>query len=88
MPGSRIVAACLRAPALAWPIAARAQMPADWFTMNKDYSSRRYVALDQITPENVGPMKEIFGVRLASPATWPASRTCVPAPRIGAKANR
>lgn len=26
----------------------------DWTTINKDYSSQRYVDLDQITPQNVG----------------------------------
>jgi glucose dehydrogenase len=31
----------------------------DWFTINKDYSSQRYVDLDQITPANVGELKEI-----------------------------
>jgi glucose dehydrogenase len=37
----------------------------DWITINKDYSSQRYVDLDQITPNNVGRLKEVF--RLESP---------------------
>ena len=32
----------------------------DWITINKDYSSQRYVDLDQITPKNVGKLKEIW----------------------------
>ena len=31
----------------------------DWITINKDYSSKRYVDLDQITPTNVGDLKEV-----------------------------
>jgi hypothetical protein len=30
----------------------------EWTTINKDYSSQRYVDLDQITPQNVGDLKE------------------------------
>ena len=68
-PVSRFVAICLFAGSLAGPIAARAQAPGEWFTMNKDYSSQRYVALDQITPANVGSMKEVCEVRINEPAT-------------------
>jgi alcohol dehydrogenase (cytochrome c) len=32
----------------------------DWFTINKDYSSQRYVDLDQITPKNVAQLKEVW----------------------------
>jgi len=59
----------LAAASFAYPIAARAQGPGDWFTMNKDYSSQRYVALDQITPENVSSLKEVCEVRLDEPGT-------------------
>ena len=41
----------------------------DWITMNKDYSSQRYVALDQITPHNVGKLKEVCELQLNEP-TW------------------
>jgi alcohol dehydrogenase (cytochrome c) len=59
----------LAAASLACPIGARAQARNDWITMNKDYSSQRYVDLDQITPANVGSLKEICEVRLEEPAT-------------------
>ena len=36
----------------------------DWTTINKDYSSQRYVDLDQITPQNVGKLKEVCEIRL------------------------
>jgi hypothetical protein len=39
----------------------------DWFTMNKDYSAQRYVDLDQITPENVGGLREVCEVELNQP---------------------
>jgi alcohol dehydrogenase (cytochrome c) len=42
----------------------RARAADDWFTMNKDYSSQRYVDLDQITPENIGDLKEVCEVQL------------------------
>jgi len=41
----------------------------DWFTVNKDYSSQRYVDLDQITPQNVGGLKEVCEVDL-NEASW------------------
>ena len=34
----------------------------DWTTINKDYSSQRYVDLDQITPENVGELEGILRI--------------------------
>jgi glucose dehydrogenase len=40
----------------------------DWFTINKDYSSQRYVDLDQITPNNVGRLKEVCEVDLNEPS--------------------
>ena len=39
----------------------------DWFTINKDYSSQRYVGLDQITPQNVGKLKEVCEIQLNEP---------------------
>jgi len=39
----------------------------DWFTINKDYSSERYVGLDQITPQNVGKLKEVCEIQLNEP---------------------
>src|SRR5271155_2203931 len=39
----------------------------DWFTVNKDYSSQRYVDLDQITPENVAGLREVCEVELNQP---------------------
>jgi hypothetical protein len=39
----------------------------DWFTINKDYSSERYVDLDQITPNNVGKLKEVCEIQLNEP---------------------
>ncbi|MGH7047478.1 MAG: PQQ-binding-like beta-propeller repeat protein [Stellaceae bacterium] len=40
----------------------------DWITVNKDYSSHRYVDLDQITPSNVGRLKEICEIQLDEPS--------------------
>src|SRR5882724_9167476 len=39
----------------------------DWITINKDYSSQRYVDLDQITPKNVHKLKEICEIQLNEP---------------------
>lgn len=39
----------------------------DWITINKDYSSQRYVNLDQITPANVGQLKEVCEIQLNEP---------------------
>src|SRR6266581_4998451 len=39
----------------------------DWITINKDYSSQRYVDLDQITPQNVGNLEEICEIQLNEP---------------------
>jgi alcohol dehydrogenase (cytochrome c) len=41
--------------------------PDDWVTINKDYSSQRYVDLDQINPTNIGHLKEICEIRLNEP---------------------
>jgi glucose dehydrogenase len=39
----------------------------DWITINKDYSSQRYVDLDQITPANVSGLKEVCEIQLNEP---------------------
>jgi glucose dehydrogenase len=49
----------LNTVALASRVFAMAAQVEDWITVNKDYSSQRYVDLDQITPANVGELKEI-----------------------------
>jgi alcohol dehydrogenase (cytochrome c) len=41
-----------------------------WFTMNKDYSSQRYVDLDQTTPRNVGQLKEVCEIQLNEPVMF------------------
>ena len=46
------------------PVAAQ-----EWTTINKDYSSQRYVDLDQITPKNVGGLKESCEFQL-NEASW------------------
>jgi alcohol dehydrogenase (cytochrome c) len=66
---SRVFLRGLLAASLAGPVSAPAQAPDDWHTMNKDYSSQRYVALDQITPSNVSSLKEICEIRLNEPGT-------------------
>ena len=46
-------------------------MPSDdWITIDKDYSSQRYVDLDQITPANVGKLKEVCEIRLNEPTPF------------------
>jgi alcohol dehydrogenase (cytochrome c) len=39
----------------------------DWITINKDYSGQRFVDLDQITPANVGDLKEVCEIELNEP---------------------
>jgi alcohol dehydrogenase (cytochrome c) len=39
----------------------------DWITINKDYSSQRYVDLDQINPANVRRLNEVCEIRLNEP---------------------
>jgi alcohol dehydrogenase (cytochrome c) len=55
-------------------LAAFAQVPEDsipsdddWITIDKDYSSQRYVDLDQINPKNVDKLKEVCEIRLNEP---------------------
>lgn len=50
-------------PSVAPPIGSQ------WITVNKDYSSQRYVDLDQITPENVGALQKICELELNT-ASW------------------
>src|SRR5215467_11135988 len=68
---SRLIATALTiflltSPLSDWGEQARADGVApradDWFTINKDYSSQRYVDLDQITPNNVNRLKEVCEV--------------------------
>jgi alcohol dehydrogenase (cytochrome c) len=66
---ARVFLAGLLAASLACPVCVRAQASDEWITMNKDYSSQRYVDLDQITPANVGSLKEVCEVRINEPAT-------------------
>jgi alcohol dehydrogenase (cytochrome c) len=42
----------------------------DWITINKDYSSQRYVDLDQITPANLSQLKEVCEIRLNEPTMF------------------
>src|SRR5262245_65626846 len=42
----------------------------DWITVNKDYSSQRYVDLDQITPANVSELKEVCEIQLNEPVRF------------------
>jgi alcohol dehydrogenase (cytochrome c) len=44
--------------------------PDDWYTVNKDYSSRRYVELTQIKPENAPALKEVCEVDLNEPSWY------------------
>jgi PQQ-dependent dehydrogenase (methanol/ethanol family) len=49
---------------------AAAPPPEQWITINKDYSSQRYVDLDQITPANVGGLKEVCELQLNEPSSF------------------
>ncbi len=49
--------------------ASAAQAANDWITMNKDYSSQRYVDLDQINPSNVRALMEVCEAQL-NEASW------------------
>jgi alcohol dehydrogenase (cytochrome c) len=53
---------------LAYPFAARAQNTNDWLTVNKDYSSQRYVDLDQINTGNVAGLKPVCEAQLNEPS--------------------
>jgi alcohol dehydrogenase (cytochrome c) len=43
------------------------QISDDWIAINKDYSSQRYVNLDQINPANVSRLNEVCEIRLNEP---------------------
>ena len=49
------------------PNAKKTSESQDWITVNKDYSSQRYVDLDQITPANVGDLNEVCETQLNEP---------------------
>jgi len=44
-----------------------AKIKDDWIIINKDYSSQRYVDLDQITPANVSGLNEVCEIQLNEP---------------------
>src|SRR5262245_18861159 len=62
-----IVLIVLNTAALASRACAMADQVEDWITVNKDYSSQRYVDLDQITPANVSELKEVCEIQLNEP---------------------
>jgi alcohol dehydrogenase (cytochrome c) len=51
------------------PRAGSAPSTPQWFTINQDYSSQRYVDLDQITPKNVGALEKVCELELNT-AGW------------------
>ena len=64
---SGVVPVCLAATVLA--CSSGAYGADEWITVNKDYSSQRYVDLDQITPQNVSGLKELCELQL-NEASW------------------
>jgi alcohol dehydrogenase (cytochrome c) len=64
---SHLIPIWLAIAVLACPVGADADEADDWITINKDYSSQRYVDLDQITPANIGNLKEICEIQLNEP---------------------
>jgi hypothetical protein len=62
--------AALFAPMLlAFSLNAAAQAADEWITINKDYSSQRYVDLDQINRSNARALKEVCEPQL-NEASW------------------
>jgi hypothetical protein len=66
---------CFTASFLVWSFGAPAaaqdsatQAANEWITVNKDYSSQRYVDLDQINPSNVRALKEVWKLSSTSRA--------------------
>ena len=57
---SSVRRACLCLAATVFASNSSAWGAEEWITVNKDYSSQRYVDLDQITPQNVSAMKEVL----------------------------
>lgn len=62
-----VLVSSFAAAAAAQDSAARAAN--EWITANKDYSSQRYVDLDQINPSNVRDLKEVCEAQL-NEASW------------------
>ena len=62
----RLISIGLAATALA--LGSSAYGADEWITVNKDYSSQRYVDLDQITPQNVSGLKELCELQLNEPS--------------------
>src|SRR5215472_6087596 len=70
--------ACVRGVAAVWlacafalftfPMVAWVDGREEWITINQNYSSQRYVDLDQITPANVDRLKEVCELQLNEPA--------------------
>ena len=67
MPRTWFVLVVLLTFAAVLSLGAFAQNSNDWITINKDYSSQRYVDLDQINPGNVGKLNEVCEIRLNEP---------------------
>ena len=67
-PSWRAVFALILIVFLPMPGSARADAREDWITVNKDYTSQRYVDLDQITPENVRQLKPVCEIELNEPS--------------------
>src|SRR5271156_6765378 len=60
----------LAAAVLLLPLGAFAADSNDWITVNKDYSSQRYVDLDQINASNVRALKEVCEAQLNEPSWY------------------
>jgi len=75
----RLISISLTLFLLASPVGVSADEPSsdatgsrsdDWITINKDYSSQRYVDLDEITPRNVDKLHEICELQLNEPVLF------------------
>jgi alcohol dehydrogenase (cytochrome c) len=64
----RRIVTVLAAALLACLFGANAYAADEWVTVNKDYSSQRYVDLDEITPANVSGLKELCELQLNEPS--------------------
>jgi alcohol dehydrogenase (cytochrome c) len=67
---SGLMCACFTACVLvfSFDVSQAAQVGQEWITINKDYSSQRYVDLDQINSQNVSGLKEVCETRLNEPS--------------------
>src|SRR5262249_27011428 len=72
----RLISICVGIVVLVWPPGGWGDeslrdpprpRPDDWITINKNYSSQRYVDLDQISPKNVNKLKEVCEIQLNEP---------------------